>query len=312
MLAAVLIAAGVFVGVTLGWDYSPGDYSYSDIDFTAAGTETGECSFVSVQVSTLNVNVYSTTDKTVTLSASGTKAAERVSAMLEDGVLRITEKKLGFFDRLLASSEASLIVRIPEKWIGTVDAASTSGDVYIGSLQNAMATVRAASTSGDVSASDLRAEALELNTVSGNAHVYSYRGGSVTASTTSGYVSLSDVKAESASLSSVSGSLALRNADISGAVTVHTTSGDIDLDDVAAASVSGDSTSGDLGFFELDTQSFVFTATSGDISGELLHAEEFGGTIRTVSGDISGLRPGGEGTRTLQLETTSGDIEIND
>ena len=40
VLGALLIAAGVFVGVTLGWDYSPSNYAYNDIEFTAADTET--------------------------------------------------------------------------------------------------------------------------------------------------------------------------------------------------------------------------------------------------------------------------------
>ena len=42
VLGALLIAAGVFVGVTLGWDYSPDNYAYNDIAFTSADTETGE------------------------------------------------------------------------------------------------------------------------------------------------------------------------------------------------------------------------------------------------------------------------------
>ena len=48
-LGALLVAAGVFVGVTLGWDYSPNSYAYNDIDFTTADTAAGECSFVSVR-----------------------------------------------------------------------------------------------------------------------------------------------------------------------------------------------------------------------------------------------------------------------
>lgn len=32
VLGALLIAAGVFVGVTLGWDYSPNNYAYNEID----------------------------------------------------------------------------------------------------------------------------------------------------------------------------------------------------------------------------------------------------------------------------------------
>ena len=134
----------------------------------------------------------------------------------------------------------------------------------------------------------------------------------MTAATTSGYVSAYDVKAESVSLSSVSGSLSVRNAELTGTLTLHSTSGYIDLDDVAADSIAADTTSGDLRLNEVDTQSLAFTSTSGDISGELLHADEFGGSIRTTSGDISGIRPNGDGTRTLNIETVSGDIELND
>lgn len=81
VLGALLIAAGVFVGVTLGWDYSPNNYAYNEIEFTTADTETGECSFVSVQLSDLEVNIYSTTDKTVSIAARGAKTPDRVSVV---------------------------------------------------------------------------------------------------------------------------------------------------------------------------------------------------------------------------------------
>ena len=312
VLGALLILAGVFVGVTLGWDYSPNNYAYNEIEFTAAETETGECSFVSVQLSDLDVNFYSTTDKTVSISARGAKTPDRVSAVLDGGVLRITEKKLGLFQRLAVSDDDTITVRIPEKWIGTVDVSTQSGDVYVSGLVSPQLTLRAASVSGDVSVSELKIAETQLTTTSGNIFASTSRGGTVTAATTSGYVSVYDVKAESVSLSSVSGSLSVRNAELTGTLTLHSTSGYIDLDDVAADSIAADTTSGDLELDEVDTQNLTFTSTSGDISGELLHADEFGGSIRTTSGDISGIRPNSEGTRTLNIETVSGDIELND
>lgn len=312
VLGALLIAAGVFVGVTLGWDYSPNNYAYNEIEFTAADTETGECSFVSVQLSDLEVNIYSTTDKTVSIAARGAKTPDRVSAVLDGGVLRITEKKLGLFQRFAVSDDDAVILHIPEKWIGTVDVSTQSGGMYISGLVSPQLTLRAASVSGDVSVSELKIAETQLTTTSGNIFASTSRGGTVTAATTSGYVSAYDVKAESVSLSSVSGSLSVRNAELTGTLTLHSTSGYVDLDDVAADSIAADTTSGDLELDEVDTQNLTFTSTSGDISGELLHADEFGGSIRTTSGDISGIRPNSEGTRTLNIETVSGDIELND
>ncbi len=311
VLGALLIAAGVFVGVTLGWDYSPNNYAYNDIEFTSADTETGECSFVSVQLSDLEVNIYSTTDKTVTIAARGAKTPERVSAVLDGGVLRITEKKLGLFQRLAVSDDDAIILHIPEKWIGTVDASTQSGDVYASGLVSPQLTFRAASTSGNVSVSELKTAETQLITTSGNIFVSTTRGGAVTASTTSGYVSLSDAKAENVSLSSVSGSISVRNVELTGTLTLHSTSGYIDLDDVAADSIIADTTSGDLELDEVDTQNLIFTSTSGDISGELLHIAEFAADVSTVSGKISGVRSGSEGTRTLKIETVSGDIELD-
>ena len=312
ILGALLIAAGVFVGVTLGWDYSPDNYAYNDIEFTSADTETGECSFVSVQLSELEVNIYSTTDKTVSIAARGAKTPDRVSVVLDGGVLRITEKKLGLFQRLAVSDDDAVILRIPEKWVGTVDAATQSGDVYVSGLVSPQLTLRASSVSGDVSVSELKIAETQLTTTSGNIFASMSRGGALTAATTSGYVSAYDVKAESVSLSSVSGSLSVRNAELTGTLTLHSTSGYIDLDDVASDSIAADTTSGDLRLNEVDTQNLTFTSTSGDISGELLHADEFGGTVTTVSGDISGIRSGSEGTRTFKIETVSGDIDIED
>ena len=312
VLGALLIAAGVFVGVTLGWDYSPGRYSSTEIEFTSSGTETGECSFVSVQLTGLNVSVSSTPDKTVTLSAYGTKAAERVSVVLDGGVLRITEKRLGLFQRLFASDDDTLNIRIPEKWIGTVDISTQSGNVNVNDIASTLVTVRAASTSGSVSTYELQVADVQLITTSGDIFAGPHRGGTITAGTTSGYMNISDVKAESASLSSVSGSISVRNAELTGVLTLHTTSGDIDLDDVSAAGIETDTTSGDLELDEVDTQSLTFTSTSGSISGELLHIAEFAANISTVSGDVSGVRSGSKGTRTLKIETVSGDIDIGD
>ena len=310
-LGALLVAAGVFVGVTLGWDYSPNRYAYNDIDFTAAGTAAGECGFVSVRLSDLAVNIYSTTENTVTVAARGAKTPERVSVALDGGVLRITEKRLGLFRRLAASDDDAVIIRIPEKWIGTVDAATQSGDVYASGLVSPQLTLRASSESGAVSASELKIAEIQLATTSGDLFVSTIRGGAVTASTTSGYVSLSDAKTENTSLSSVSGNIFVRNAELTGVLTLHSTSGEIDLEDVSAGSIEAGTTSGDLELNEVDTQSLAFTSTSGGISGELLHAEEFGGSIHTVSGSVSGVRPKEDGARTLKIETVSGDVDID-
>lgn len=310
-LGALLVAAGVFVGVTLGWDYSPNSYAYNDIDFTTADTAAGECSFVSVRLSDLAVNICSTTDKTVTVAARGAKMPERVSVALDGGVLRITEKRLGLFRRLAALEDDTVIIRIPEKWIGTVDAATQSGDVYASGLVSPQLTLRASSESGTVSVSELKIAEMQLTTTSGDLYVNTTRGGAVTASTTSGYVSLSDAKTENVSLSSVSGNIFVRNAELTGTLTLHSTSGEINLDDVSAGSIEAGTTSGDLELDEVDTQSLAFTSTSGGISGELLHAEEFGGSIHTVSGSVSGVRPKEDGARTLKIETVSGDVDID-
>ena len=186
VLGALLIAAGVFVGVTLGWDYSPDNYAYNDIAFTSADTETGECSFVSVQLSELEVNIYSTTDKTVSIAARGAKTPDRVSVVLDGGVLRITEKKPGLFQRLAVSDDDAVILRIPEKWVGTVDAATQSGDVYVSGLVSPQLTLRVSSASGAVSASELKVAETQLITTSGNIFVSTTRGGTITAGTTSG------------------------------------------------------------------------------------------------------------------------------
>ena len=310
-LGALLVAAGVFVGVTLGWDYSPNSYAYNDIDFTTADTAAGEFSFVSVRLSDLAVNICSTTEKTVTVAVRGAKTPERVSVALDGGVLRITEKRLGLFRRLAASEDDTVIIRIPEKWIGTVDAATQSGDVYASGLVSPQLTLRASSESGTVSVSELKIAEMQLTTTSGDLYVNTTRGGTITAGTTSGYMNISDVKAESVSLSSVSGNIFVRNAELTGTLTLHSTSGEIDLDDVSAGSIEAGTTSGDLELDEVDTQSLAFTSTSGGISGELLHAEEFGGSIHTVSGSVSGVRPKEDGARTLKIETVSGDVDID-
>lgn len=309
ILAAVLIIVGVTVGLTLGWDYP--DTGYNTLEITAEEPFDGDFSAVTVALDSLDVNVYSTGETTLSFVASGF-ASDRLEITQSGGSVRITEKRQGFFERLFKDEYASFIVWVPENWIGTLDISSESGDVGISGLYNAAATAALSTTSGRIYASDMKLPGLRLTSTSGDISVNSQRGGSVAAKTTSGTVYFNDAKIDAAELSSASGNISLYNTEISGALTLRTTSGEMDLDDVSAGSITAESTSGDLELDELDTQSLSFSSTSGSLSGELLHSAEFAVSFTTVSGDISGVRETSEGTRTLTVKTVSGDIDLDD
>jgi DUF4097 and DUF4098 domain-containing protein YvlB len=199
------------------------------------------------------------------------------------------------------------------------DIRTASGEIDVEGLSGAVAL---ASISGDVRANDLT--------------------GGLTVSTTSGEVKLEDI-AGTLDVESISGDVTLEDGNVDGA-TVSTTSGEVELDGVTGAlkliSVSGDVRVGDArdGQLELSTTSggieyegslgrgsvSKVDSISGDVRLRLPESSGFRLDASTVSGDLSSefeLRDGepslrglsgvaGDGSATLTIGTTSGDISI--
>lgn len=251
------------------------------------------------------------------IQRGGSEGDYQVNVVPTGDTLRVTESSGSFFC-FFCSRGVRYRIALPSG--AQADIRTASGEIDVEGLSGA---VSLASFSGDVRAGDLT--------------------GGLTVNTTSGEVQLNGI-AGKLEVGSVSGDVKLENGNINGA-TVSTTSGEIDLDGVAGAlnitSVSGDirvreardgqldlsTTSGEIkydGSMALKSTNSL-NSISGDVNLRLPDDSHFRLDASTVSGDISsdfelsdGQQVGrslsgaaGDGSATLTIGTTSGDISID-
>lgn len=251
------------------------------------------------------------------IQRGGSEGDYQVNIEPSGATLRVTESSRSFFC-FFCSRGVRYRIAVPSG--AQADIHTASGEIDVEGLSGA---VSLASVSGDVRAGNLT--------------------GGLKVSTTSGEVNLSNI-AGKLDVESISGDVKLENGKIDGA-TVNTTSGEVDLDGVAGAlkltSVSGDirvreardgqidvsTTSGEIKYAGSLARKSASTLNSfsGDVNLQLPDASDFRLDASTVSGDISSefeLRDGeqargnlsgtsGNGSTTLTIGTTSGDISID-
>jgi hypothetical protein len=294
------------------------------VDFGGAGSITlidqdYQGNRIELSVAASDVEIRPGTGSSIHIEAiqrGGSEGDYQVDVVPSGDTLRVTESSRSFFC-FFCSRGVRYRIALPSG--AQADIHTASGEIDVEGLSGA---VSLASFSGDVRAGELT--------------------GGLTVSTTSGEVRLSDIVGK-LDVGSISGDVKLENGNIDGA-TVNTTSGEVDLEGVAGAlkltSVSGDiqvreardgqlnfsTTSGEIKYEgSLASKSAnSLNSISGDVNLRLPEASAFRLDASTVSGDISSdfeLRDGqqarrnlsgtvGDGSATLTIGTTSGDIDI--
>jgi Putative adhesin len=250
------------------------------------------------------------------IQRGGSRGDYQVDVVPSGNTVRVTETSRSFFC-FFCSRGVRYQISVPSG--AQADIRTASGEIDVEGLSGA---VSLASVSGDVRAGDLA--------------------GGLAVSTTSGDVRLNNI-AGKLNVGSISGDITLGEGKIEDA-TVNTTSGEIELDGVAGA-LKLTSVSGDIGVREARDGRLDFSTTSGEIEydgslarGSANNLNTISGDVRlrlpdtsgfrldasTVSGDVSGdfeLRDGqqsrrslsgvaGDGSATLTIGTTSGDIGV--
>lgn len=113
---------------------------------------------------------------------------------------------------------------------------------------------------------------------------------------------------ESISINSSSGDIKLSGFDLAGELKLDTASGDINLANVNAASLSVSVSSGDVEINRLMTTGDVsLHAASGDFS-----LDGIGAKALTISGTSSKIEVNKATLESVDIDTTSGDIELNE
>ncbi len=138
-IGALFAAAGIFIGMTLGWDYSPtGTYTVLDLDSRI--TDGSSAFTLIVETDSVDVQLYPT-DDTFFVCVSGAFTEERMSVTRLGDTVRIKEQPLDAVHRLFASKDAEVIVWLPTDWVGTATLTSDTGRIAIFDVSSPESTV---------------------------------------------------------------------------------------------------------------------------------------------------------------------------
>lgn len=243
-----------------------------------------------------DVEVRRSADDTATLTAYETKhecyevKTARSSLTVSYSLLYPRRWYDNMFHFADLSRENCVTLTLPASYTGEVYVETAGGDVTLSQL--AASKVRAACASGDISARNLACdEQLSLQAVSGDIYAADCVGESLLYSTTSGDVTLRQMQFAS-----------LRGESISG---------DQEASHCAFGTAELNATSGDVQLERGDCPDLSVSTVSGDVLATVMGThEDTRIKVETVSG-LCNLKDKTNGTRSLQLSTTSGDIRVD-
>jgi len=212
------------------------------------------------------------------IQRGGSRGDYRIDVVPSGDTVRVTETSNSFFC-FFCSRGVSYRILVPAG--AQADIRTASGEINVEGLSGA---VLLSSVSGSVRAGDLT--------------------GGLTVSTTSGEVQLNDI-AGKLDVGSISGDVKLEDGKVDGA-TVNTTSGEVDLDGVAGA-LKVTSVSGDIKVREGHDGRIELSTTSGEIEYDGSLARGSANSLNSISGDVQLRLPEGSGFR-LDASSVSGDV----
>ena len=232
-----------------------------------------------------------------------------------DGTLSVTyrsnRKWYDFIGFHIDSRDHAIVISVPDGFSGIISAKLSSGDLRITGF-TLDGSLTAESTSGDVWISDFICTGdMKIQQTSGDFEGQKLAVASLSLTHTSGDIEIDGLEAGGLSLTSVSGDIEVENSNILSDCTLHSTSGELSLSDMQIGGrLTCGSTSGDIEAERISLAEASLSSTSGDIHATILgtsadHRVE----AKTTSGRIR-IPENGNGARTIQVETTSGNISV--
>jgi hypothetical protein len=236
----------------------------------------------------------------------------------ERGDTLVIEVQRPSFSGIGRSPRVDLLVSLPAEV--PAEASVVNGDLIAEGVRSDLSL---RSVSGEIVTENTSGELL-VNSTSGDLNL-SDHSGALVVETVSGDVQ-ADGALENPRVATVSGDVELEG--VSGTVDLHSISGNLSARGEQAASLTIESTSGDVDFRGalLPGSSSKIGNISGDVDVQLERAEDLQVDLTTTSGDfeadielqdvqqdrrsLRGSR--GDGETILSINTTSGDIELND
>ncbi len=292
LCAVIITSTGMFGGTRIG--------GYANADqYTAGDTEiSGEIKNLDVSWTSGQVAVAYHAEKTVKLQENANRSLsedEKLQWWLDGDTLRVRFSKPGI---RLNAPEKKLTVTLPEGIVlNRTSIETTSGEIEIPELKTE--ALNLASTSGDICAAAEVFKA-ELNSTSGDAQIR------LTGRT------------EDLRINSTSGNLSAE-AETAGIIDAGSTSGSIRITVSEAENVKAGSTSGSISAVLGKFGTLNLAATSGNVTAALPSEPGFTAHIETTSGsvayDLPLARNGkeyvcGDGSATVRIGTTSGNVRL--
>jgi len=344
-LALLLVGAaisGIAVAVT---PQLRARLSFSDQMERLEQLERREYSFDTSKVQGLNVQTWSgevtitpTQGDEVRVVCYDGEFVQHIVELRSDGTLsiRMKEQKNWLWRianvQWLISQEAPLTVEVPETLTRNLSVNTADADVRVSGL-TVKGNMTVDTASGNVRLTDCALQGnLNICTASGDVFVQELgKAARGSVDSASGNLTVKDTDFAGLNLMSVSGDISLIGVRVTDRAVLDSASGNMVLTGLEAKSVnlrsiSGDtrltnvritdradfdSASGNVWFTGLDATSLKINNISGDISGVLVgDPSDFTIRTRTISGYTNVPRSAG-GPRTLDVDTMSGDIDID-
>lgn len=318
LVVLLLLAGGCFLifGDSLGLAaYANADkYTVGDADISSA-VENLEIDWISGQV---NIDYHAGSGISLSETANrNTSEDEKLRWWLDGKTLRIqfAAPKLFSFNNL----QKTLTVSLPENIVfKSVSIGTTSGNISVPAMT--ADELRFDTTSGDVNAV-ITAKNLNASSTSGDMEIRQDSDiRSAILGSTSGNITLSAVSAENVDMKSTSGNLSLTLSGDVKKLHLDSTSGAILADLASADKAEFDSTSGNMNVTLQSFSDLDLDATSGDITLKLPKAPGFTLDLDSRPSHLNSAlaleKDGskytyGDGSARLRIDTTSGNIRID-
>ena len=253
----------------------------------------------------------------------------RISYGVKDGVLTVkSDDQRRWYDKIMNFTTLSVTLSLPEKdfdslthrgtsgdvrisdlSLGSLDIDTTSGDIYLRSV-NATKAVSLECTSGECEIEKLCAAALTMDLTSGDFDIRSLCvTGDVKINATSSDIEIENADIGSLLINATSSDIELAGLKAGSAVNLEATSGEIELKEVIVGDkLTVDTTSGDITLIRSDAASYYLKSGSGDVEGSILTRKNF----KASSTSGSAITPDSDYTAGIcEIKTTSGDIRIS-
>ena len=253
-------------------EYALGDITNIDIDLTAYS--------LTVEVSDDDLIHLSYQDRDTSIVKVN---AQKNSLSIEQTV---KELKLFTFGK---SKLLQMTLQLPRDFKGKLVSSLTAGHTNINFPE--FTELNVSSTAGGLTARNLKAFDARFDS-------------------TAGHITVEDCAFDDKLSADVTaGKIELRNVNCV-KLDLDTTMGEVSVDNVVADSAVIDTTTGSIKLKGLDAQSISLSATAGSIKGELAGSRDDYSVSSSVSLGSSNIKSGGSGTRSLNVECTTGSVSV--